>query len=65
MTELLQKALPDRKDIDRRMINNVRIRALKKRLELDSANIQTDPNHFDPSFINSYMDTADNYTQGK
>ena len=62
MTELLQKALPDRKDIDRRMINNVRIRALKKRLQFDSANIQTDPNHFDSSFINSYMDTADNYT---
>ena len=30
MTELLQKALPDRKDVDRHMINNVRIRARKK-----------------------------------
>ena len=30
MTELLQKVLPDRKDVDRHMINNVRIRARKK-----------------------------------
>ena len=64
MTELLQKVLPNRKDVDRHMINNIRIRARKKKLELDSANIQIDPKHFDPTFINSYMDTADNYTQG-
>ena len=47
------------------MRNNVRIRVRKKKLELDSANIQIDCKHFDPSFINSYKDTADNYTQGK
>ena len=39
MTELLQKTLPDKKDVDRYRINNVRIRVRKKRLELDSANI--------------------------
>ena len=27
MTNLLQKALPERKDVDRHIINNVRIRA--------------------------------------
>ena len=33
MTTLLQKALPERKDVDRHMINNVRIRARKRKLE--------------------------------
>ena len=32
MTESLQKVLPDRKNADRHMINNVRIRACKKKL---------------------------------
>ena len=39
MTELLQKTLPDKNDVDRYRINNVRIRARKKKLELDFANI--------------------------
>ena len=39
MTELLQKTLPDKNDIDMYRINNVRIRARKKKLELDFANI--------------------------
>ena len=52
MTEVLQKALPDRKDVDIHMINNVKIRAGTKKLELDSSNIQIDSNHFDQSFIN-------------
>ena len=65
MTELLQKVSPDRKDVDMHMINNIRIRARKKRFQLDSANIQIDPKYFDPTFINSYTDTANNYTQGK
>ena len=43
MTDLLQKALPGRKDMDRHMINNVRLRAHRKKLELDSKNIQIDP----------------------
>ena len=47
------------------MINNVRIRVRKKKLELDSANIEIDPKHFDPKFITSYKDTAFNYTKGK
>ena len=32
MTTLLQKALPERKDVDRHMINNVRIRARRRKL---------------------------------
>ena len=63
MTELLKKALPDRKNIDRHMINNVRICARKK-LELDSVNIEIDPNYFDPKCITSYRDIAGNYTKG-
>lgn len=47
------------------MINNVRISARKKRLELDSANIDIDPKHFDTSFIDEYNGTVDNYSEGK
>ena len=46
MTALLQKALPERKDVDRHMINNVRIRARRRKLELDSKSIRIDPNTF-------------------
>ena len=46
MADLLQKALPGRKDMDRHMINNVRLRAHRKKLELDSKNIQIDPKIF-------------------
>ena len=52
MTNLLQKALPERKDVDRHMINNVRIRARREKLDLDSKSIQIDPKHFDTTFIN-------------
>ena len=47
------------------MINNVRIRARNKRLELENADIKIYPKHFDTSFITSYRDTSDNYTEGK
>ena len=60
MTTLLQKALPDRKDVDRYMINNVRIRTRRIKLQLDSKRIRIDPKHFDSSFIKSYVNTADN-----
>ena len=65
MIELSQNALPGRNDVDRHTINSVRISARKKRLALDSVNLKIDPKHFDSTFINSYTDTADNYTQGK
>ena len=65
MTELLQKTLPDRNNVDMYMLNNVRIRERRKKLALDSVNIQFDPKHFDRTFIDSYIDTAENYTQGK
>ena len=66
MTNLLQKALPERKDVDRDMIKNVRIRARRgKKLDLDSKIIQIDPNTFDTTFIKSYVNTDDNNMQGK
>ena len=63
--ELLSRTMPDRKYIDRRMINNVRIRARKKRLELDDKNIEIDPKHFDTSFIVAHKDTSSNNTKDK
>ena len=65
MTTLLQKALPERKDVDRHMINNVRIRARRRKLEFDSKSIRIDPKYVDSSFIKSYVSTEDNYTEGK
>ena len=65
MSELLQNVLLEEKDVYSQMINNVRIRAWKKKLELDSANIEIDPKHFDSTLITSYIDTTDNYTQGE
>ena len=47
------------------MINNGRIRARKKKLDLDSRNIPIDIKYFDTSFAKSYIDTDDNYTEGK
>ena len=65
MTNLLQQILPERKDVDRHMINNVRIRVQRKKLDLDSKSIQIDPKYFDTTFIRLYVDTDYNYTQGK
>ena len=65
MTTLLQKELAERKDIDSHMINNVRIRARRRKLELDSKSIRIDPKMFDSSFIKFYVSTANNYTEDK
>ena len=61
--ELLSKVLPDRKFIDRYMINNVRIRARQRKRELENSNIEIHPKHFDTSFIETHKDTSDNYTE--
>ena len=62
--ELLSKALPDRKFIDRHIINNVRIRARQRKRELEKSNIEIHPKHFDTSFIETYKDISDDYTEG-
>jgi len=64
MRGLLSKVLPDRVFIDRHMINNVRIRARHRKRELERSNIVIHPKHFDTSFIETYKDTSDNYTEG-
>ena len=55
--ELLSKVMPERKYIDRHMINNVRI-------ELENTDIETDPKYVDTSFVSTYRDTSDNYIEG-
>ena len=37
----------------------------KKKLKLDNANIEIDPQYFDTSFIATYKDTSNNYTEDK
>ena len=59
--DLLFKVLPDRKFIDRHIINNVRIRARQGKKELLNANVEIHPKHFHISFIDTYKDTYDNY----
>ena len=61
--ELLFKVIPDRKFIDRHIINNVRIRDRQKKIVLENSNIEIHPKHFDTSFIETYKDTSDNYTE--
>ena len=36
----------------------------RKKRELLNANIEILPKHFDTSFIETYNDTSDNYTEG-
>ena len=62
--ELLSKMMLERKFIDRHMINNVRIRDRQRKRELVNANIESYSKHVDTSFIETYKDTSDNYTEG-
>ena len=61
--ELLTKVIPNRKYINRHMINSVRICARQKKIELDNSNIAIHPKLFDTSFTLNYKDTADNYNE--
>ena len=63
--ELLSKVMPERKYIDKDMINNVMISARKKKLELENVDFVIDPKHFDTSFITTYRNTYNNYTEGE
>ena len=47
------------------MINNIRIRARRRKLELDSKRIRNYPKNHDSSFIKTCVSNADNYTEGK
>ena len=38
--------------------------ALDKKIQLENSKIEIHPKHFDTSFIESYKDAPDNYTEG-
>ena len=61
--ELLSKVMPERKFIDRHIINNVRIRVRQRKRKVVNANIVTHPKHLDTSFIEIFKDTSNNYTE--
>ena len=65
MVEILSKALPERKDVDRHMVYNVRVRERRHKLELHVGNIEILAHHFDPSFIKNYKSNSDNYSKGE
>ena len=51
MVEILRKALPERKDVNRHMVYNVRLRVRRRKLELEADNVEVLAHHFDTSFI--------------
>ena len=65
MIILLKKVLPSRKYIDRHLINNVRLRALKTRNDMENSNITIEPCHFDISLLTEYRENYNSYSEGK
>ena len=64
MAELLRKTLSERKHVDYHISYNVRLRACRRKSELESANIEIETKHFDESFIKDYRTISDNYSKG-
>ena len=65
MIEILRKALPKRKNVDRHMVYNARFRARQRKSELESDNIEVATNLLHASFIKDYKATSDNNSKGK
>ena len=65
MIALLKKYLPSRKSIDRHLVNNIRLHALKTKHDMENSNIIIGPYHFDISFITEYRENSNNYSEGK
>ena len=65
MVEILRKALPERKDLDRHMVYNVRLRVRRRKLELEDKNVEVLVYHFDTSFIKNHKSSSDNYSKGE
>ena len=65
MVEVLRKVLLERKDIDRHMVYNVRLRAHHCKLELKADNVEILVHHFDTSFIKDYKSNSVNYSKGQ
>ena len=64
MVEILRKALPERKVVDRHMVYNIRLRARSRKFDLETANVEVLANHFDASFINDYKSNSDIFSKG-
>ena len=64
MVEMLRKALPERKDINRHMVYNLHLRARRCKFELEAVKINFFSKLFDISFINDYKTNFDNYSKG-
>ena len=65
MVEILRKALLERKDVDRHMVYNVRLRVRRRKFELEDKHIEGLVRHFDTSFIKNYKYNSDNYSKGE
>ena len=65
MVEILRKALPERKDVDRPMVYNVRLRARRRKFELETDNGEVLAHHFDTFFIKNYKSNSNNYSKGE
>ena len=64
MVEILRKPLPERKDVDRHMVYNVRLKARRRKLELEAANDEVLTNHYDVFFIQDCKSNSDNHSKG-
>ena len=65
MVDILKKALLERKDVDHCMVYNVRLRARRRKLELEDKNVEVLDHHFDTSFIKNYKSNSDDYSKGE
>ena len=65
MIEILRNTLPERKDVDRHMVYNVRLRAHRRKLELEATNVEVVANSLGVSFITDYKATSDSYSKDK
>ena len=65
MVEVLRKALPERNNVDRHMVYNVRLREHRHKLKLEADNVVDLLYHFDTSFIKDYKSNSDNYSKGE
>ena len=65
MSTLLKKVSPTRKSINRHMINNVRLRALKNKNNLDKSSIGIGLCHFDSTYKHEYNGNTDNFSESK
>ena len=47
------------------MVYNIRLRARRRKLELEDKNVEVLAHHYDTSFIKNYKSNSDNYSKGE